>query len=129
VNAGRTVIVDEPYESPYAHAVRFKAGEHVLAGGDDPDWPGWVWTTSREGRSGWAPLRYLLIDVEAARPATGGEPSNALATRDYDGTELTVAAGTVLEVIDEESGWLWCRAAGGELGWLPAEHTRPADEA
>ena len=122
----RKVIVDEPYESPYARPVRFKAGERVLVGHADPDWPGWLWTTSHDGRSGWAPRSYLLLEDEIVSPPSEAEARNALAVRDYDGTELTISAGAVLEVLDEESGWLLCRAPGGELGWLPAEHTRPA---
>jgi hypothetical protein len=34
----------------------------------------------------------------------------------------TTEIGDVLEVVEDlERGWLWCRAASGEEGWIPIE--------
>lgn len=40
---------------------------------------------------------------------------------DYDTTELAVAAGERVEVVDrdDESGWWWCRNRDGTEGWVP----------
>ena len=45
----------------------------------------------------------------------------AVALRDYDGTELTVAKGEMLERLDDEGGWLLCRTSPGRIGWLPRD--------
>jgi SH3-like domain-containing protein len=42
-----------------------------------------------------------------------------VAARDYDSRELSVAAGEVVEVLEEVAGWAWCRRTAGERGWVP----------
>lgn len=40
---------------------------------------------------------------------------------DHDATELTIEKREELEIIKEESGWLWCRNKRGDFGWIPKE--------
>jgi uncharacterized protein YgiM (DUF1202 family) len=39
----------------------------------------------------------------------------------YDTTELPAVSGESVDVLedDSESGWSWCRNAGGREGWTP----------
>ena len=39
--------------------------------------------------------------------------------RDYNATELTVRGGEEVFVLEEESGWVFCRTMDGRKGWLP----------
>jgi len=41
--------------------------------------------------------------------------------RDYDSTEVAVAAGEVFWVEVEESGWAFGRRANGDRGWVPLD--------
>ena len=99
------------HEIPARAPLQLTAGQRVTAGQRDTHWPAFVFVTADNG-SGWVPSRYLDA---APGPATVLTP--------YDTTELPTAAGDLLTVItvDEESGWLWCRAASGREGWVPAD--------
>jgi uncharacterized protein YgiM (DUF1202 family) len=108
----RHVRVAAPYVSSVTDPVRFSEGEPVGVGRRDQQWTSYVWGTDEAGRSGWVPDAYLK--------KTG--PDEAVALRDYDATELTVARGEQLEVLDEEGGWLLCRPAAGLTGWVPSDH-------
>jgi hypothetical protein len=44
-----------------------------------------------------------------------------VALRAYDATELSVIISEELTILDEESGWFWCRHEDGRLGWVPKE--------
>lgn len=65
--------------------------------------------------------RAHAADHPAPLPARAGAWTRA---RDDDGRELTVAAGEELERLDERPGWVLCRTAGGERGWVPADKVR-----
>lgn len=106
------VRVITPYVSSAPHPVRFRQGEDVVVGRRDQQWTSYVWGADQSGRAGWVPEEYLRI--------TG--PAEAVALRDYDATELTVARGERLEVLDEAGGWLLCRTAAGLTGWVPSDH-------
>jgi hypothetical protein len=47
----------------------------------------------------------------------------------YDTTELPVAAGDEVAVIerDDISQWWWCRSVSGAEGWVPVEVLLPLD--
>lgn len=98
--------------------LRLRAGDTVTVGARDDDWPAWVSCTADDGTVGWIPERYL------AHEAPDFERASVL--HDYNATELAASPGDVLDVLGEEEGWLWCRAANGELGWVPARGTEPA---
>jgi hypothetical protein len=105
--AGRAIVAHRPVT---AGPICLRAGEELAATGREGEYPGWLWGTSREGRSGWVPVAYLERWRETA-----------IARRDYDAVELAVEPGDELIVTHQESGWLWCTNRGGGSGWVPAE--------
>lgn len=108
----RHVRVAAPYVSAAPDPVRFREGEVVNVGRHDRVWTSYVWGADQAGHAGWVPDDYLEMTA----------PSEAVALRDYDATELTVARGEQLEVLDEVGGWLLCRTAAGLAGWVPSDH-------
>src|SRR5258705_3769522 len=48
---------------------------------------------------------------------------------DYAATEISVSAGTRLEVLEERSQWVRARTRDGRVGWLPAAHVRSISRA
>lgn len=111
------VRVVTSYLSSAPEPVRFRTGEAVVVGRHDQQWTSYVWGTDQAGRAGWVPEEYLRM--------TG--PAEAVALRDYDATELTVAQGERLEVLDEAGGWLFCRTVAGLTGWVPSDHVEALD--
>ncbi len=112
-----SVRVVASYVSSAPEPVRFREGEAVCVGRHDQQWTSYVWGADQAGRAGWVPEEYLQ---------TSG-PAEAIALRDYDATELTVARGERLEVLDEAGGWLLCRTAAGLTGWVPSNHVESLD--
>jgi len=112
---GRAIVAHRP---SYADPIRLRAGEELAAVGREGEHPGWLWGTSRDGKSGWVPVAYLERRGE-----------KMVARRDYDAVELAVQAGDELIVTREESGWLWCTNRRGASGWVPAAAValRPRD--
>ena len=107
VGSAVAVEAHEVSESPPIVVV---PGEVVIAGRRNDEWPAFVLVESANG-TGWVPSRYLSAD-------SGG---TTVTTR-YETTELATTAGERLDILerDEESGWQWCRAADGRVGWVPA---------
>lgn len=103
-----TLTTTAPYTAAYPDPLKVRAGDCLTIGQRDPDYPGWVWCTSKSAKSGWVPENYLAI-----------EGDQGLMRHDYDATELTVAAGEMVELLGSESGWGLCRTAEGHIGWLP----------
>jgi len=103
----RTVAKHEIPERP---PIRLDVGEPVIVGDRDTDWPEFVFVTT-SGGSGWVPARHLSSDHGAA-----------LVEVAYDTTELAVAAGEGVEVVerDDASGWWWCRNSDRAEGWVPS---------
>ncbi len=78
------------------------------------EWPGWLWVTAADGRTGWAPASWLELVGDRCR-----------LTRDYDATELSVDPGDRFSVELEESGWAWGEGASGARGWVPLSCLAP----
>lgn len=97
--------------SAYPDPLILRKGDTLTVGERDDEWPGWIKGTDKSGKTGWIPEVYLKITGDTAEML-----------RDYNATELTVAAGEVLTVTEEESGWLLCITASGEKGWVPVEN-------
>lgn len=114
----RKVRVIEPHITSDPNPVRFRAGDVLGVGHRDQQWTSYVWCTDQAGRAGWVPDSYFRL--------TG--PHEAVALRDYDATELTVARGDVLDVLDEAGGWYLCRSALGVSGWVPGDVVEPIDD-
>ncbi|WP_344789879.1 SH3 domain-containing protein [Gryllotalpicola daejeonensis] len=102
-------VVIQSHEAPTRAPLVVNPGQAVGVGTRDTEWPAFVFVTADAG-TGWVPARHLSIDGDRATVVTA-----------YDTTELTVAAGTVVDVVsdDAESGWSWCRATDGTEGWVP----------
>jgi SH3-like domain-containing protein len=97
--------------------VRFVTGDVLSIGHHDQQWRSYVWCTDQSGHAGWVPdSRLQMTDTH-----------EAIALRDYDATELTVAKGELLDVLEEAGGWLRCRTSRGHEGWVPGDSTEPAD--
>ena len=96
--------------------VRFVTGDALSIGHHDQQWRSYVWCTDQSGHAGWVPDFYLEM--------TGAHEATAL--RDYDATELTVAKGEVLDVLDEAGGWYLCRSESEISGWVPSDCVEPA---
>jgi hypothetical protein len=88
-----------------------------VIGARSPDWPAFVFVTAEHGE-GWVPERHFTSD----RP-------HAVTVTRYDTTELAVDPGDILTVIerDDRSGWWWCGAEPGSVGWVPVEALDVAD--
>lgn len=96
------------HRANYANPIRFKAGEKVIVGKRDEEYPGWIWTTLASGNSGWAPEELLSMSG-----------ASAVALADYDATELTTEAGERVRVVFEMLEWAWIRNSAGREGWVP----------
>lgn len=103
------VIAD--YESAYPDPIDLKRGDEVDIEDRESEWSGWLWCTSRQGRCGWVPEKYVQRNGD-----------RGAAIRDYDATELSVMKGDTLTIIGEESGWFWCCDKNGRQGWVPANN-------
>ncbi len=106
----KTARVLSAYQRAYADPIRMQAGEALSLGDKKSEWPGWIWCTSRDGKSGWVPAKYV------ERQGNAG-----VALCDYDAAELSVRAGQVLSLGQAESGWVWCMNPEGQSGWVPLE--------
>jgi catechol 2,3-dioxygenase-like lactoylglutathione lyase family enzyme len=104
------LIATRAHAAGYPDPLAVRAGEEVRRGAADPEQPGWTWCTDSRGRGGWTPEAWLE------------ERDGAwTCTQDYDSRELTVAAGEELEQVGQHLGWVLCRDARGERGWVPTE--------
>lgn len=106
------VVAD--HRATYADPLRVRAGDLLQVGGRDEEFPGWVWCTGPDGRSGWVPEK----DLERTE-------RGAVARRDYSARELDVRAGEEVIPSEEECGWVWVTNASGEAGWVPRTHLAP----
>jgi len=102
--------VIKAYRSAYPDPLIIKAGEVLTVEKKESEWAGWTWCVNKQGKSGWAPNSYLEIN---------GDSCTAL--HDYDATELTIAVGEELTVLNEESGWFWCKNKEDCTGWVPVD--------
>ena len=103
-------VVQTPHKASFDVALAFSAGDRLTVEDRETEWEGWLWCVGADGIGSWVPAAYIERDG-----------AHGVASRDYDATELTVAAGDVLTAHYEEAGWAWCTTATGENGWVPAE--------
>ncbi len=116
------LTITRAYTAQYADPIRFRAGETLALTGKIDTWEDrdewlWLWATAPDGREGWVPAE--VVDVPDPRNPVARP---ALARRDYDARELTVAAGERVEHLETVGGWHLCRAADGRVGWVPVSH-------
>ena len=106
-------IVTGDWTASYADPIRLSPGERVRLSGREDVWEGhrWLWATATDGREGWIPDTLVFEE--------GGIH---MARAEYSAIELTCVAGQVLEGLQEQHGWVFCRAADGGTGWVPRRH-------
>ena len=102
------VQVLRSYTPQYSDPITARAGDRVLVGADDPEFPGWLWCTGPDGRAGWVPEPFLRR-----------EGSEAVLLRDYTARELSVEAGARVVVHHAVSGWAWVTGSDGRADWIP----------
>ncbi|GAC1442725.1 MAG: SH3 domain-containing protein [Chloroflexota bacterium] len=98
-------------QATYPHPIAVLAGDELVVGTNDDEWPAFVWCADRGGTGGWVPEQFI---------ARTGDRGHALC--DYDAAELTIDVGDTLDVLLEEGGWLWCVDRQGRKGWVPLEN-------
>lgn len=103
-----------PWTVSYPDPLQARAGEYLTVGDADDGWPGWVWCTSRGGKSGWTPLAWLERDGRSG-----------VLLHDYNALELALSVGDVVRGLLTESGWLLAVAPDGREGWAPLECVEP----
>lgn len=102
--------VTENYEVCYPNPIILKKGDRLAIEKweTNPDWLGWAFCVDARGIKGWVSQKYLDVRGE-----------EAIATGDYEATELAVTAGERVESAKDEFGWAWVRNASGREGWVP----------
>lgn len=113
MKVGRKATVIKNHISGFPEPLAAKAGEVMTIGDRESEFSGWVWCSDSTGKSGWVPQNYIEMLGPSAR-----------LIRDYDATELTVSEGDELILLEEESGWVWCRTVDDRYGWIPATAIR-----
>ena len=109
----RKGLVVVAYEAAYPDRFVLRTGDRVKIGHKKSEWSGWLWCTDGNGNSRWIPESYVARDNDTGRML-----------RDYDSTELSVAVGEELTVLQQESGWFWCTNQSGQSGWVPAANVQ-----
>ncbi len=118
LEAGQQARAIADYEAAYPHPIAIAAGERLVVGRRDQEWPSFVWCTNCEGRAGWVPESYL-----------GRQGDVGVARCDYTARELTVSAGQLLTVERAEGGWVWATDQAGQSGWVPEKVLAAVGEA
>ena len=98
----------ENTSAQYPNPITVRAGDHVIVGADDPEFPGWWWCTGSDGRAGWVP--------EQLFQRTG---TDAVMRQDYTARELSVQAGAEVVLHNAVNGWAWVSSSDGRAGWIP----------
>jgi hypothetical protein len=90
--------------------IRFRAGDDLVVGHRNQQYPEFVWCAAEDGHAGWV--------LETRLQMTG--PREAMATSDYDAAQLTVVKDETLDVLEHTASWCRCRNGSGAEGWVPA---------
>lgn len=117
IEPGAQVQAIQAWKATYPDPLTLAAGECVQVGRGDDEWPGWIWCTDSDGKSGWAPESGLDIDEST---------HTAIARQDYTAQELSMEPGEHLVIEDVESGWAWVTNQVGQSGWVPLTHITAA---
>lgn len=100
----------KPWQVHYPDPIRGQAGDRLALGGHDEEYPGWVWATAADGRSGWVPESWLRVDGDCG-----------VLLREYNATELALEPGDMVSSDQVESGWLWATTTDSRSGWAPLD--------
>lgn len=86
-----------------------KVGDVIGVGHRNQQYPEMYWCTPEDGNSGWMADSYFDFTSE----------HEAVVTKDYDASQLTVVEGEVVDVLDTVGEWWLCRNDRGIIGWVP----------
>lgn len=106
----KTYHAIKPWQVHYPDPIRGAAGDRLILGRRDDEFPGWVWATADDGREGWVPESWLRVEGE-----------KGVLLFDYNAAEMALAPGDMVRGDLVESGWLWATAADGQMGWAPLD--------
>jgi len=106
--ATKRVRVNTSRARDHIENISFWAGDDLVVGHRNQQYPEFVWCATEDGHAGWAP--------EALLEATA--PGSAVARCDYDAAHLTVSKGEVLEALEQVGDWVRCRNDAGREGWV-----------
>lgn len=104
-------IARVPYRRPYDAPIAARAGElvqPVTDGAPTTDIMGWSYCRGADGREGWVPDAWCVMDAAGWR-----------LVRDFDAMELSASPGDRFRLLLSESGFVFVEAANGDTGWLP----------
>jgi len=107
--------VIKPHKASYSETLTARAGDMLAFERRPTEWPGWIWCISPDGKTGWVPESWVVIEGGTCR-----------LLRDYSTAELSADIGETVEGDLIESGWVWVRNQDGEHGWVPLECLKPA---
>lgn len=108
-------IVTTAYQSEAPEPLIAKKGEKLQLLAPAPpssDFYGWWQCANSEGKKSYVSNTFITI-----------EGSVGTLLRDYDATELTIAEGEKVQVLEEHNGWYWVQW-GERLGWIPKKNVR-----
>jgi SH3-like domain-containing protein len=114
-----TAVVIKAWAASYPYSVRLVSGEPVSILKRDPECPGWLWCRASDGKEAWIPEAFVEPMGEFMSGASSDDSGRGRMRRDYDSTELSVAEGERLFLIEAESGWVWAEDSSGRRGWIP----------
>ena len=101
--------VRQAYGVQYPDPIRVTAGATVTVERRDDQFTRWLWCRAADGRAGWVPETLLSATV----------PGPATVAATYEATELALAAGEDVEILQEFDGFAWGRRLDGCTGWFP----------
>lgn len=105
------------HKRSYDEGIRFRYGEPVEIGRRDTRWSSWLWCSTATGVGAWVPQQLLK----------SSDQTRAVVTTDYNSIELSVTPGELVTGTQVLAGWIWCRNAHNEEGWVPLENLQPAE--
>jgi hypothetical protein len=86
-----------------------RPGDVIGVGHRNQQYPEMRWCTPETGHSGWMAESYFDYTSE----------TEAVVTKDYDASQLTVFEDEVVDVLDEVGEWWLCRNDRSIAGWVP----------
>ncbi|MFX1418222.1 MAG: SH3 domain-containing protein [Promethearchaeota archaeon] len=105
--------VVEDYNSPYTEPLIIAKGEVLTISEKDSEWSGWIWCTTKTGKSRWVPENYLEIKGRLGKM-----------NQDYNATELSVKTGEELIIKKQEAEWFWVVNQQAKSGWVPIKNVK-----
>jgi hypothetical protein len=103
------VRVIESRPRDHVRNLSVREGEVIGVGHRNQQYPEMRWCTPENGSSGWMAESYFEY----------ASPTEAVVTRAYDASQLTVVEGEELDVLDVVGEWWLCRNDRDIQGWVP----------